>query len=328
MDLQALTPDGDLLDASTPLREALRSADSPWNEASTRRQLVASLRHGWDGEPGRSWVGILDGEPVALGGLWGSTRDNRDHAWLGVEVHPAHRRRGLGSELLARLEEVARADDRPKVAIGGWESDAGAAIAARHGYTWAAQDVQRRQHLAACPDGWRDELARHTAGAAAAYELIELAGPIPDDLLAPMVTLWSAINDAPTDELDVEDEVFDADRIRGYEGAQAAAGIRLHHVIARHRESGELAGHTVVGVEEERPHRAHQHDTSVTLAHRGHRLGYVLKARMMDRLLREEPQVTTVDTWNAESNSHMIAVNEALGYRAVGRSISYQKTLG
>ena len=99
-----------------------------------------------------------------------------------------------------------------------------------------------------------------------------------------MVRLWGDINDAPTDDLDIEDEVFSADRLRGYEAAQIAAGMRLHHVVARHRETGELGGHTVVVVEEERPHRAHQHDTTVARAHRGHRLGLVLKGSMMELL--------------------------------------------
>jgi hypothetical protein len=44
--------------------------------------------------------------------------------------------------------------------------------------------------------------------------------------------------------------------------------------------------------------------------------------------LREaEPQVTEIDTWNAESNSFMIGVNEQLGYRVMGRELQLQKQL-
>ena len=63
----------------------------------------------------------------------------------------------------------------------------------------------------------------------------------------------SAINDAPTDDLDIEDEVFSAERMRAYETAQLARGHRLFRVFARHRETGELAGHSVVVVDGERP---------------------------------------------------------------------------
>ena len=38
-----------------------------------------------------------------------------------------------------------------------------------------------------------------------------------------------------------------------------------------------------------------------------------------------EPQVRTVDTWNAESNQPMVAVNEQLGYRWMGRGWELQR---
>ena len=44
-------------------------------------------------------------------------------------------------------------------------------------------------------------------------------------------------------------------------------------------------------------------------------------------LREEEPALTQVDTWNAESNDHMIAINEQLNYRIVARAFAYQKTL-
>ena len=45
----------------------------------------------------------------------------------------------------------------------------------------------------------------------------------------------------------------------------------------------------------------------------------------MNLWLRDvEPQLVSIDTWNAESNDHMIGVNELLGYRVMGREIEYQ----
>ena len=42
---------------------------------------------------------------------------------------------------------------------------------------------------------------------------------------------------------------------------------------------------------------------------------------------RTEPQIETIDTWNAESNDHMIGVNEALGYRVMGRELEFQMSI-
>ena len=136
-----------------------------------------------------------------------------------------------------------------------------------------------------------------------------------------------AINDAPTDDLDIEDEVYSPERVRAYEEAQLGRGLRLFRVLARHRGSGALAGHTVVVVDGERPELGEQHDTSVVGAHRGHRLGLLLKSDMNLWLREVQPQLAEVTTWNAESNDHMIGVNEALGYRIVGRQLEFQRAL-
>ena len=46
---------------------------------------------------------------------------------------------------------------------------------------------------------------------------------------------------------------------------------------------------------------------------------------MMRWLADAEPQLETVDTFNAESNDHMVGVNERLGYRVMGRELQYQR---
>jgi RimJ/RimL family protein N-acetyltransferase len=53
----------------------------------------------------------------------------------------------------------------------------------------------------------------------------------------------------------------------------------------------------------------------VTKAHRGHRLGLLVKSAMLEWLGTAEPELTRIVTDNAAPNSFMIAVNEALGYR-------------
>ena len=169
--------------------------------------------------------------------------------------------------------------------------------------------------------------APEAAGHATSYELLRVPGVTPPELLDAIVELTAAINDAPQDDMDVEDEVFTADRVRAYERANQGRRTRWYRLVARHRETGVLAGHSVVAVEAERPEIGHQHDTSVLREHRGHRLGLLLKTGMLDWLEEVEPQLRTVDTWNTETNSPMIAVNERLGYRVLGRALEFQRPL-
>jgi RimJ/RimL family protein N-acetyltransferase len=82
-----------------------------------------------------------------------------------------------------------------------------------------------------------------------------------------------------------------------------------------------------VVVDTESPEIGDQHDTSVARRHRGHRLGLLLKAEMLLWLADAEPQVAHIHTNNAESNQHMIAVNDRLGYRPVARIVEFQRRL-
>lgn len=70
-----------------------------------------------------------------------------------------------------------------------------------------------------------------------------------------------------------------------------------------------------------------QEDTLVLPAHRGHRLGLRIKIDNLLQVPTFEPALRLVDTWNADANSHLIAINEALGYRPVSRYSEWELQL-
>jgi GNAT superfamily N-acetyltransferase len=309
------------------LSNAVQRVDSPWESEATLLRVEARFRVGWDGEPSTPYLATVDGTVVGGGALAISNYDNLHLAWFGVIVHPEHRRRGYGSEILAFLEDEARRIGRTSAGMGGWESDATRGFAAKHGYEKKHQAINRRQYLADIDRDELDKLYDEALPHAADYVLERRTIPTPEDELADFAEMASAINDAPTDDLEIEDEVFNAERMRAYEAACEFRKERAYRVVARHVPTGQLAGQTVVVVESERPTLGDQHDTSVVGAHRGHRLGLLLKAEMLRWLAEEEPQVEQIDTYNAESNDHMIGVNEVLRYRIMGRELAFQKSL-
>ncbi len=328
LELRRFGPDDtDDVRAALDVRSAVARVDSPWQHPMLLPAYVAELRHGWDGEPETPYLALVDGQVVGTGSVSLTEWDNRHLAWLSVEVLPQCRRRGHGRRLFERLVEEARAAGRTSVAVHGWESEATLSFARAVGVERRSQEIQRRQHLAELAPGRVQQLYDEGAAAAGDYELVRYAGRTPPELRGAMAELMSVINDAPTDDLDIEDEVFTADRLDAYETATLARGMRLYRLVARHRGTAELAGHTVVAVESARPSVGDQHDTAVARAHRGHRLGLLLKAGMLLWLAEAEPRLETVDTWNAESNDHMITVNEALGYRVLGRELEFQRSL-
>jgi GNAT superfamily N-acetyltransferase len=319
--------DADAVETGRAILNATRAFETPWVPELTPHRREMQVRHGWDGPPDRHFLAYVDGVPVAVGQVERGEWDNRDLAWLDLVVHPECRGRGHGSQLLQLLMGIGREAGCTKVGASGWDLPGVEAFAKRHGFERATQEVERIQYPHELPPGLADAAYAEAAPYASDYELVRIAGRTPESLLPAVVELADAINDAPQDDLDMDDEVFTAGRVQSYEAATIGTGHRLYRVLARHRPTGRLAGHSVVAVDTEVPRLAHQHDTSVLREHRGHRLGLLVKAEMMRWLAAEEPQVEELDTWNAESNDHMIAVNERLGYRVVGRELSFQRRL-
>ena len=218
-------------------------------------------------------------------------------------------------------------DEPANVTAESWYDDGVEAFATGRGFRRAMVSARRRHDLHELPDGLVDELYAEALPHAGDYELVRIHGRTPEELVERLAEATAAINDAPLDDLDIEDDEFPPERIRAYEDAQLARGPGFYRIVALHRASGEIAGHTVVAVDPEHPAYGEQHDTSVVTGHRGHRLGQLLKADMVRWLREVEPQLAHVDTWNAASNDHMIGVNERLGYRLLAQGSLYQRRL-
>jgi GNAT superfamily N-acetyltransferase len=301
--------------------------DALWVHRLTPYRLEMRLRHAWDGEPGRHFLVQADGEDVGIANLNFSTHDNLDLAWLGVTVHPGHRRRGVGTAAYEQLGALAQEMGRTKLGTDGWDHERTRGFAAARGWEQKSVAISRRHFVQELQPGLIDRLYDEALAYAGEYELVRIEGPTPDDQLPGLAEATAAINDAPLDDLEIEDEVFTADRVKAFETSLIARGFRMYRIIARHRTSGEIAGLTVVTVDSESPGIGGQGDTSVVRSHRGHRLGLLLKADMVRWLAEKEPQLETVDTWNAESNDHMVGVNERLGYQVMGRELQFQRRL-
>ena len=161
-----------------------------------------------------------------------------------------------------------------------------------------------------------ERLLAEAEAASADYHLEGWVNTTPDDLLEGVVTLESRmVVDMPIGDLAWEPERHDAQRWRQMEDTIRGRGRRTYGCAAVHTASGEVAGYTLCAIAPDVPEQAWQWATIVLPGHRGHRLGLRLKADNQLRLQDAEPAVRAIDTWNAADNQHMIAVNEALGFR-------------
>ena len=94
-------------------------------------------------------------------------------------------------------------------------------------------------------------------------------------------------------------------------------GRRQVATLAVSEKTGRAAGFTEIGVSRFAQETAYQWETLVDREHRGHGLGLVLKAHNHRLLAEQSPQTRWLNTWNAETNTHMVAINEQLGFQPV-----------
>jgi GNAT superfamily N-acetyltransferase len=319
--------DADTIRACFEVFLAAQRVDEPDGPFFTEQPFRGWLTVGWGGDPREIWLAENEAEATVAGWYRLELPDleNLDQAGLVLMVHPARRRHGIGRALLehaaARAAEHGRSELSGGTRLGGDGETFARAIGAEQGLV----DVQRVMNLRATG---LDQLARLRAdadGEAAGYSLVSWTGLVPEEFIEQAAALYAALNDAPHDPQDTP-AIWDAQRVRERVNAlRPAYGLRIYAVAARHDATGELGGFTEVAVDPADPGWGHQMLTGVTRAHRGHRLGLLVKVAMAQWLKEAEPQVERIQTWNARSNRYMIAVNEALGYTILGQPASSWK---
>jgi len=309
--------DADLVRACYDVMLAAQQADDPaWPVESAEVFRISLAEGGRSREPQEFWAARKpDGGPVAG---WVHIQlpdlDNRDRAWVFPTVAPGRRRRGIGRELLRHAATRASAHGRSAIDSGALTGSAGAAFAVSAGATAELEEARRVLDLRKVPDGEFARLRATAAERASGYRVVTWAGPTPEEYLERSAGLHNAMNDAPAPE-GWEDEQWDADRVRErFDGWLLASRRRGYAVAALHATTGEMAALTEVRVDPSMPSWGSQGLTAVTRPHRGHRLGLLIKAAMLEWLAEAEPALERIGTGNAASNKYMIDVNEALGF--------------
>ena len=298
---------------------AAQAVDDPDGPPTSRRMFESWLEKSWNGDPREMWVALGEGDDGVAGWylLHLPSADNRHLASFDVMVRLDGGRRGLGTALLRH--GAARALDEGRGLLASWARDGsrGEAFARSRGAAGGMAQIRRVLKLDESAAARLGELRAGAEPAAAGYRLVSWIAPTPEEYLDQVAAIRNALADAPHDP-SWHPPSWDAARVRKLDRWIQRRGSRVYTVAAWHEGGGELAALTEVGVDPDMPDWGFQELTAVARAHRGHRLGLLLKVTMQEWLAEAEPQLRHILTGNAGANEHMIAINEALGYRVLG----------
>ena len=338
IELYALSPgDIDGLQARYDVLAAASEVDVPYDPRPSHVDSMAVLDHPWPGERSIHWLVRSAGVVVGSATLNLPLLDNLENSSIDLVIHPAHRLRGIGSAAVEQLVDLARAEGRRRIVVelcqDGPVLPSGerghAAFAGACGFKEALVETRRRLDLTAVERSTMDELLRSAEEASGDYHLVPWVDRTPESVVAGVATLESRmVEDAPMGDLAWEPEQYDAKRWSDNEKTILGRGRRSYGCASVHTATGEVTGFTLAVLDADIPEHVWQWTTIVLPWHRGHRLGLRLKVDTLLRVLDREPAAQTMDTWNAEVNAPMIAVNELMGYRPLDTWSEWQLELG
>lgn len=271
------------------------------------------------------YVALLDGVPAGTVRLELPTRDNLSVATIDIIVHPELRRRGVGRHLTTWSVAEAQRLGRTRLWFQVPGPVAGPAPAEplmrEVGAKPALEECRRILDL-------QSTALLDPSAVAPGYRVEQWADRTPDSLVDGVAYLNGRMStDAPNGELTMEPEHWDGQRLREKEALCLETG-RLHLLtVVVHEATGDVAGLTELSVSRSCPEVSYQWETIVEPAHRGHRLGLALKTWNHRLLADRSPKTRYVNTWNADSNTFMVSVNELCGFQVAERWTQYQLDL-
>jgi GNAT superfamily N-acetyltransferase len=312
----------------------------------TARELLPVYQAQED-EPIRLFVARTEGRIVGRGILSWQAEEGATASWAEVEVLPEFRRRGIGTALLDHLAAIAVASGRPvlqadaihtRPATGeriepptefGWLSadDPGVRFLLARGYRLEQVGRISALPLPVDPALLTEKRAAAQTAAGDDYRVVAWIGPTPADRVDDLATLKTRMStDAPSAGIDYNEERWDAGRVARWDRQLADSGRERLTVAAEHIPTGKLAGFNELYLSADRSRPVTQEDTLVLAEHRGRRLGMLLKVANLQQLAEVNPSSPMVTTFNAEENRHMLDVNEAVGFTAIGYEGAWKLT--
>ncbi|MFG1813994.1 GNAT family N-acetyltransferase [Kribbella sp. NPDC049174] len=248
-----------------------------------------------------------DGNPVGSAFLRLNSRDSHSHlAELELNVHPAERRRGIGSQLLDAVVTAARDHDVRTVLADARVDSPADLFLEHHGFTVGLTLIYARLQLAGA-----DPLVRESPG----YRLVSWAGVVPDEWAQSFTDARAGMDDAPTGGIAYGEDAWDVERTRYAAQVIEQRGEHLGTVAAVDESTGAIVGFTELVVPGDGKGEALHYGTAVLPAHRGHGLARWMKAEQIRQVRAGFPDLDALLTDTVSTNAPMQRVNEQLGYR-------------
>lgn len=336
---------GPLLEYAGVRNESLRDITGRDDDVLEPRDLLPILRSN-EHSTRRQWIIREQGDPIGIALLNTIEDGDATSGVVSINLLRPVWGRGIGSAVLAHVEQQARETGLTRLLVwnphsgadlesipaptgfGAVPADAGARFLRAHGFS--LEQVIRVSELRL--DDRRvpeiDRLRRSATDRSEGYRVVSWLLPTPDAFVEGYARMKQRMStDAPGADMDMPEEIWDAERLAHHDRRHLDRGRTVLVTAAQHVDSGELCAFTELSIDATAGAVTHQEDTLVIAAHRGHRLGMLIKTSALLAWRECRPDSASVITYNAEENRPMLSINEELGFIPVAYEGAWKKVL-
>lgn len=245
-----------------------------------------------------------------------NTEENQHIAFGGVTVLAEYRQQGIAKSLLPKILEVAQKHNRRLIMEDTVSTiPSGEIFAERIGAKAGLPLHQNQLELSNLNTDLMTDWSNRYDAISDQFELILWEDEVPEEEIEAYCKLYDVMNTAPTDDLDVEDEILTPEQLKESQAQDKLLGMKSWTMLAKHKESNEYAGYTELFFNPEKERFLHQGDTAVVPKYRGNSLGKILKAKNLSTAMAAVPTAELLRTTNAMSNEAMLKINTEMGFK-------------
>ncbi len=245
-------------------------------------------------------------------------KENPGYMEFYITILPDYRRKGIGTLALKTVQQVAEEHEKTLLATDTTDP-AGKAFLKKIG---AELEIGIENRLQLEDLNWTmvEQWVKEGQRRSPETKIVELDS-IPEEIIEEFSRIYTEThNQQPWEELDQVSFIFGPEYFRHLKKTFAETGIKWLVMITVEKDE-KISGLTEMRYDPRMKTVITQELTGVKQEHRGRGLGKWLKAAMLMKVREELPEVKTIRTENATTNSPMLSINERLGFKFFRESI-------